>query len=199
MAAPRPVNSGHAQNHGGELAFGHRASSKTFSVSTRIFEVSAARPVHRTFFRDDRAVVLPINAGAAGINEFFRRRIREPRNEVAVAFQINFPVIVRAAAAGRGRSSRPSQNRAADFGERFRLRDVRVSGVMPAASIHFPPRAAAQAENFVALPDQFFAERQADVTAADNQNAHEEFNLRMRKIYRIYAKSANFFALNHQS
>ena len=31
----------------------------------------------------------------------------------------------------------------------------------------------AQAENFVAQPDQLRAERHADVTAADNQNTHE--------------------------
>jgi hypothetical protein len=92
-----------------------------------------------------------------------------------ISLQVNFTVIVRAAATGRDAINNPVKI-AWELGERFRLRDVGKKR-MDASGFQFPRRAPPQAKNLMALPDQFHSQRQANVTAADNQALHLPFTI----------------------
>ena len=82
------------------------------------------------------------------------------------------PVIVRAAAAGGDAIDDPIKF-ARQPGQRLRSGDV-AEERLDAGGLQFifRRRTPAQAGNLVAQPDQFRAERQADITAADNQAFH---------------------------
>src|ERR1035437_10588940 len=78
MTARRAVNSSDTENDRREIRAGGKQQLFRFQ---QYFGRICVR-FRRTFFRHDRTVVLPVNTGAAGVDEFSRRTIRQPRDEV---------------------------------------------------------------------------------------------------------------------
>jgi hypothetical protein len=87
--------------------------------------------------------------------------------------EIQLPVILRAAAGG-GRAIHHPVKRPRQPGQRFRPRQIgcqRDDASRPKIRRRVP----AQPENFMSLPHQFGAQRQAHITAAHDQDAHTLF------------------------
>ena len=178
VAARGAVNAGHAQNHGREARL--RGGQQEFF---RFHQYLAGG--HGGFggilFGHHGAVVLAVNAGTAGIDVFLGRRIGKPGDQVAVAFVVNLPVIRRVAAAGGGAVDHPVEI-TGQSGQGGGLGDIGEEG-LDAGGPHFLGGAgiAPEAEDGAAFPGQGRAERQADITAANNQNAHKMVLARKRK------------------
>ena len=91
---------------------------------------------------------------------------------MARPLQINLAVIFRVAAAGATQFTTQSNSRG-KLRQRFRLGHVADERLDPGGfQFIFRQGISSQAENFMAEADQFRAQRQADVTAADNQSTH---------------------------
>ena len=96
----------------------------------------------------------------------------EPAQQVARALQINPAVFVHAALAGRDGVDHPIK-RAGQSLKILGPRDVAGARLNPGGLQRLQSRlGAAQADDFVAEPDQLGTEREADVAATDDQNAH---------------------------
>jgi len=171
--------------------FFRAAASKTFSVLRRIFAVSATR-IRGAFFRDHRAVVLRINARAAGVDKFFRRREGQPFEQVPCAFQINPAVILHTAAAATQftTQSKPRGSWASVSGRVMSA----TSGLMPAASNSFSAAALRR------KPKTSWPCRPVPLRAAGRRNRSQQSGTSFM-IYDGFARRSvvQIVNLNHQS
>src|SRR6266540_4570544 len=170
MPALRAVDAGHPQNDGGKIPLAGGLEQQGLGFDKQPAG-GALRRGWRVFLHQ-RAVGLRVNTGAAGVNEFLRRRRREPLDEIAGAFQVNGAVFVGAAFAGGNGVDDPFERRG-QFCEVAWTRNVGGERMNSGGGeFGVGGAAATEAEDLVALLHKFGAEREPDVAAAYNQYAH---------------------------
>ena len=179
MAAARPVYARHAQDDGREFPIARRVQQESLGLRQH-----PARFVGRlgpAAFLDNRAVGLAIDAGAACIDEFFGRRRPQPCEQIARSAQIDLPVILQSAAVRRDSIDNPIEHP----GQSVRFIGPGDVGCerLDAASPQFrvAPARPREAKDLMAQPGQFRAQRQTDITAAENQNTHRRAVGRIRE------------------
>src|SRR5262249_50931083 len=102
----------------------------------------------------------------------FSRESRQACQKVSRSLPVDSPIVVRGATRGCYRVHDPVERTRQRF-ERLRFGNVAVHGSNPGGGeLARCSRVAAQAKNLMAIPHQLRTELPADVTAADNQNAH---------------------------
>src|SRR5216683_8199940 len=109
MPSSGSVDAGYAENHRGKLPGLGGLEQKFFGLHQE-----PARPAGGfggAGFFNERAIVLPIDTGAARIDEFLWRRRPQPLQQVAGAVEINLAVLIGAALGRRYRVDHPIKRR----------------------------------------------------------------------------------------
>jgi phosphoglycolate phosphatase-like HAD superfamily hydrolase len=170
VATARPVDAGHAKNDGREPALLGGIQQELLSLDQDTG--SRAGRFSEAGFLDDGTVVLGIDAGAAGVNELAGWEVGQGIDQAAVGLGVGLLVIQLRGPGGGERVDHPVEG----TGQRLQIGKAgHVSNQRTKASgpeFIGRGRGAAEAIDFVPLPHQVLAERQADVAAARNQDAH---------------------------
>ena len=172
MAPARAVDAGGAQDDGGDFIGAGRVQQQLFGVQQQAAQFIGG--LGGAGFLDQRTIGLAIDAGAAGIDQFFGRGRLQPLEDVAHAFHINLPVFLRPALVGRHSVDHPIERPrqavqigpAGDVGREWAEAALLQSGASGARP--------SQAENLVTQPRQFRPEGKSDVATTDNQNTHSQ-------------------------